>query len=61
MIDTYDVALTEAVNLLDGRCPLLWMEGEREKAMNDALNNAWYEGITVQEWVDAAARQLGYP
>lgn len=28
------------------------------KAAGDALNNAWIEGMTVGEWVEAAAARL---
>lgn len=36
-----------------------WPEGEREKALADALNNEWTEGLSVGQWVDRAARRLG--
>lgn len=56
----YDETLQEALALLDalvgrGGFPV----GEREKAMADALNNTWGEGMTVSEWADEAGRRLG--
>jgi hypothetical protein len=57
---TYDSDLQAARSLLEEQVPAAgWPEGEREKAMNDALNNEWNEGMTLEEWVDAAARRLG--
>lgn len=35
-----------------------WPEGEREKALDDALNNTWHEGLTVVEWANAACDLL---
>lgn len=57
---TYEADLPAARDRIDGRIPQSgWMEGEREKSINDALNNAWREGLTLDEWAGAAARLLG--
>jgi hypothetical protein len=58
--ENYDATLDKARELLDARIARDgWPAGEREKAVTDALNNAWVEGITVAAWVDRAARTLG--
>lgn len=54
--ENYDETLAEAYEILNARVPVEgWPEGEREKAMNDALDNVWGEGMTVEEWAAAAA------
>lgn len=52
---TYDADLSAATSLYDELADREgYPEGEYEKTRNDRLNNAWIEGITVQEWVDRA-------
>lgn len=56
---TYDRDLMAARELLDARIPEAgFPEGERDKAIADALNNTWSEGMTVEEWACAAAQML---
>lgn len=56
--ETYDRDLAHARTLLDEQLgPMDWPEQERQ-SRDDALNNAWVEGLTVAEWVRAAAASL---
>lgn len=55
----YDETLTRAMDLLDERMgDDTHPAGEREKAISDALNNVWVEGMTVAVWVELAAKRL---
>jgi len=55
----YGETLHEATEQLRARIsPDGYPEGEREKAICDALNNTWTDGITVAAWVDLATARL---
>jgi hypothetical protein len=57
--ETYDEDLAAAREELDEMTPEDgWPEGEREKAMEDALANSWSEGMTVGEWAEVARALL---
>jgi hypothetical protein len=59
--ETYHTDLTAAREMIEARVQVDgWPEGERETAIGDALNNAWVEGMTLTEWVDAAAVRIGF-
>lgn len=59
-MNQFDADLATARDRIDSRIPQAgWPQGERAKAICDALNNIWRAGITLDEWVGAAARLLG--
>ena len=55
----YDETLAEATSAtLEQVSDAGFPEGERVKAVGDALNNVWVEGITVGEWVEQAVARV---
>lgn len=55
----YETDLAAARVAIDHRIPQDgYPEDEREKVINDALNNTWTEGKSLDEWVDAAIRRI---
>jgi len=55
----YDADLEQAKEMIEQRVDFSEADGEMEKWAMDKLNNTWVEGISVDEWVDAAAKALG--